>query len=474
MPTRRDQIQSWQFHMQRVISAFVTRDPDPAETPFRRLGGAGLGGVMAAIIALAAVGVFGFIFPGGATSWKDGRSVIQEKGTGAIYVYRNGRLHPVENYASALLVLGNNAPTKMVSPNSLVGTPRGNRIGIPGAPAALPPAKRMLRGAWTLCSQPARDNTGRQVALTALTVGRPPAGGREMGDEGVLARDSKSNQLYLVWHDRRYEINDEKVVLEGLVMTSEPTVSIGSAWLNALPAGQKIGILRPNGRGTNSTVVSGAVIGQIYQVSSQGGGKQFYLVDGNTLVSITPFQASIQLADPETRTQAYKGSQPEAKPLDASTAAQARKSEPVTGEDQPPVNRPNIARVTEDRPAICAAYAPGANEPTVLLEAVIPPVTGAVPTTQQTDEGTPLADRILIEPGYGALVEFIPSPGAQGAGINLVTDLGFRYPLANDDVAAMLGYGKVRRVQLPGSLIIRLPSGPPLDPAEATRSIDSD
>ena len=73
------------------------------------------------------------IRPGGATSWKDGNAVIVEKETGTRYIFRDGQLHPVINYASALLALGTSARTLQVSRNSLTGTPRGTQIGIASA-----------------------------------------------------------------------------------------------------------------------------------------------------------------------------------------------------------------------------------------------------------------------------------------------------------------------------------------------------
>ena len=93
MASRRDQVQSYQFFVQRMTSALVAREPDPDAAPFRRLGGAGLGGIMIAVLCLAAVGVYGLVRPGGSTSWKDGASVIVEKETGTRYVYRDGQLH---------------------------------------------------------------------------------------------------------------------------------------------------------------------------------------------------------------------------------------------------------------------------------------------------------------------------------------------------------------------------------------------
>jgi len=471
VPSRRDQVQSYQFLMQRVVSAFIARDPDPTVTPFRRLGGAGFVSLMLGVICLAAVGVYGLIFPGGNTKWQDGASVIQEKETGARYVYRNGKLHPVLNYASALLAMETPAKTMIVSRNSLVGVPRGSLIGIPDAPDALPDPERMLRGAWTLCSQPATDETGRTVATTVLTIGRPPAGGRDPGDAALLARDPKNDRLYLVWHDHRYEIRSEKIVLGGLVLNSEPQAMAGGAWLNALPAGQPIDTRKVEDRGTPSQAFDSAVVGRIYVVKPPSGTSQYYLAERKKLAPLTQLQAEILLADPDTR-EAYGADPLRAVPLDAGTAVAAPKSEPPgTGADQPPAQRPAMARLSGERPTLCAGYEPGKAEPQVLLDAEVVPLDGPVRTAEQTSEGTPLADRIVIEPGFGALVEALPSPDAPTGTLNIVTDLGFRYSLANDAVRAILGYHEVGPVKLPASLIVRVPSGPALDPEAAKRTV---
>ena len=64
------------------------------------------GSLMIAILAVAAAGVYGLVRPGGDTSWRSGQSLILEKDTGTRYVYTHGVLHPVLNYASARLILG--------------------------------------------------------------------------------------------------------------------------------------------------------------------------------------------------------------------------------------------------------------------------------------------------------------------------------------------------------------------------------
>jgi ESX secretion system ATPase EccB len=471
MASRRDQVQSYQFFVQRMTSALVAREPDPDAAPFRRLGGAGLGGIMIAVLCLAAVGVYGLVRPGGSTSWKDGAAVIVEKETGTRYVYRDGQLHPVLNFSSALLALGSPV-TKQVSRNSLTGTARGSRIGIQDAPDALPDPKRMLDGPWTLCSQPASNPAGDLVATTVLTVGRRPTGGREPGDAALLVRDNVTDVLYLVWHDHRHQIKNEEVVREGLTMTAEPEIDVGGAWLNALPAGEPIASRSVADRGSASTAVPDGVAGRVYVVESQSGTKQYYLATTTSLVPLTEVQASVLVADPATRT-AYEGREPRPEPLAADAAAAARKTEAAAeGGYKAPATRPEFARLTGDRPAVCAEYQPGQEDPRVVLDSLVQPVQEPVRTAGRTEAGVPLADRVVIQPGFGALVEALPSPSAPTGTLNLVTDLGVRYPLSSQDVPAMLGYGSAKPVRLPVSLVVRLPSGPALDPETAKRPVD--
>ena len=65
MASKRDQLQSYQFLVQRFVSALVMHETDPAHLPFRRLAGAAFASVMVAVLALAGVGIYGLLRPGG-------------------------------------------------------------------------------------------------------------------------------------------------------------------------------------------------------------------------------------------------------------------------------------------------------------------------------------------------------------------------------------------------------------------------
>jgi type VII secretion protein EccB len=180
MPSRSDQLHSYQFAMQRVVSALMARETDPARPPMRRAGAALMAGLLVAALAVAGFAVWGLLQPGGSTKWRDGRSVIVEKESGAKYAYLDGRLHPVANYASALLIVG--APTTVqVARRSLAGTPRGAPLGIAGAPDVVPRKGDLLRGPWQVCSRP--DGAGPRAVVR---VGTPAPGGAPLGEGGLL------------------------------------------------------------------------------------------------------------------------------------------------------------------------------------------------------------------------------------------------------------------------------------------------
>src|SRR5262245_3894774 len=92
--------------VQRVVAALVMRETDPAQSPFCRAGAAALASLLVAAIALGGVAVYGLIVGGGSANYKDNQAVIVEKEIGALFVFRDDKLHSVLNYASALLIIG--------------------------------------------------------------------------------------------------------------------------------------------------------------------------------------------------------------------------------------------------------------------------------------------------------------------------------------------------------------------------------
>jgi type VII secretion protein EccB len=460
MASRRDLIQGYQFAARRVVSAVVMRQTDPSEWPFRRLAGAGFGTIMLTVIALAAVAVYGLIFPGGKTSWQDGRSVIVEKETGARYVYIDGRLHPVLNFASAALLVGSPQVTA-TSHASLVGIRRGVTLGIPGAPDALPTESDLVAPPWSLCTeQTTDDRTGNRVVRTALTVSRAPGSGTVAGDRAILVSDDADGQWYLVWRNHRYQLTGLDAVRVALGLDNDIRIPAGDAWLQALPAGQSIGPIHLAGAGGPSRAVSGARIGQVLVV--HGASDQAYLADAQQLIPLSSLQTQVQVAEvgsPAPR---------ELSPADAGAAPKA--PVPLVTAESPPERLPDFVRPPSADTVLCAAYQDGSFNPTVLVGATVP-AGGGLPTVQVAPGGVPLADRVWVPPGSAEVVAALPSPTAPTGPLYLITDNGWRYAIPDTQALHSLGYSGDRLSRLAAALVVRIPEGPALDPRTARAAL---
>lgn len=453
MPSRQDQLHSYQFTIQRAVAALVMRETDPAQSPFRRLAGAGLASVLVAVIALGGVALYG-LFTGGGSSWRDPGAVIVEKESGARFVYREQKLHPVLNYASALLIIGAEHPkTVLVSRRSIDGVPRGLPLGIADAPDSLPAPGRLATGAWTVCSV-ATTEPGRTGARSALLIGREATGGRPLGDQGLLLRHPDGS-LHLLWHDRRYLLRDTDRVLAALAATRARAVRVAAALLNTVPAGADLAPPVLPGLGEPSGQVDGATVGDVYLVRNSGGGRQYAVAERDGLAGITEFQAALLLA---------RTGQGDPKPITLGRFAALPKlpDRAPTGRVAPPAVPPRLATV--DGGALCARVADdtGVRD---LRVGVTPPDLSAAARAATGHGG--LVDRVVVEPGRGAVVESVAAPGATGGAVSVVTDLGRRYVLTGGEVLGTLGYSGVRPLRLPASLVSLVPAGSPLDPAAA-------
>ncbi|EHR61073.1 type VII secretion protein EccB [Saccharomonospora cyanea] len=466
MASKRDLLQAHQFLAQRVISALVTRDPDPEQPPFRRPGGAAVGSVVLGVLALVAVWVYGLLNPGGNTAWRDRPAVIVAEESGAQYVYLDGVLHPVENHTSALLALGQHAETLSVSSASLAGVPRGPRIGIADAPDALPEPDLLLTGGWSLCSRSRPDGSGSTVDESVLLAGTPAPGGRPLADAAVLAEVPGGGEQYLIAGGYRHPIHRPDTVAVGLALQSEPKTRATRALVDVLPLGQPIAPVALEDVGEPSSAVptrSDVRVGQLLVVRTSGG-REHYLAEATRLRAISPMQYDIQRADPATR-KAYEDGEPFGIALSPAAAAEARRT---------PVERPGPGAAPTKRPRItgggglCVTYEPGATVPTLRVDPRLTDV-ATVATTRNTEHGMPLADHVHVEPGRAVLVEAMPAAGAYAGTLMVVTDQGRAHPLPSREVLDLLGYGDVEPVRLPAGIVARVPLGSSLDPAQALR-----
>ncbi|MDG4821592.1 type VII secretion protein EccB [Asanoa sp. WMMD1127] len=443
MPSRQDQLQSHQFTVQRVVSALVMHETDPAQPPFRRTAGATLAGLLVAAIALGGFVVYGVLVGGGGTAWRDTSAVIVERESGARYVYRDGKLHLMVNYASALLAVGAAQPkTVLVSRRSIEGVPRGTTLGITEAPDSLPAANRVTGPPWTVCNLPG--------AASALLVGAASSGGTRLEDRAVLA-EHPDGSLHLVWQNHRHLLRDPRLTLTALGWTTAKPLPTAPAFLSALPAGADITVPPILDTGDPSTEVPAARIGEVFVVTSQGGDRQYAVAVRNGLASITQVQADLLLtANRQDR------------PTDLSQGrfAATRKAAALAPDGPVPTSTPSL--VGPFTGALCAVVRDERGVANVVVDADVPDVADAARSRRGAG-----ADYVVVPPGRAAVVTAVGSPGATDGAVNVVTDLGRRHEVVGAETLAMLGYGGVRPARLPAAMVALVESGASLDPARA-------
>ncbi|GGJ95638.1 hypothetical protein GCM10010123_26860 [Pilimelia anulata] len=445
MATRQEQLDAYRFAVGRVVAALLLREPDPARSPLRRAAGAVLAGLLVAALGVAVAAVAGVVAGGGQRDWRAPNAVLLVKETGARYVHRDGRLYPVANLGSALL-LGDGAAPRRVAAATLTGVPRGLPVGIPGAPDALPARRALLTGPWAVCALPG----DRPRAL--LYAGRPPAGGTPAGDGGVLV--SAGGAEYLVWQQRRHRLLRPDTVRAALGWTGAPAAAVPAAFVNALGAGPDLDGRPLPGTGRPVRALRGARVGDVYLVPGRAGGVDQYAVAvPGGLAPLTPVQASLLLAAADRGDGAPR-------PLTPAAYAAAPRRPPLSPPGTGPASAPRLAAAG----TLCALVPDerGAAEVRLAVPGVDP--------AAGVSAGPGGVSRVVLPPGGGVLARSAPAPGVDGA-LLLVTDLGRRYAVVDDRAQRALGYGGVAPVRLPAALVALLPAGPALDPAAAARTL---
>jgi ESX secretion system ATPase EccB len=449
MASRRDQLQSHQFLTQRVISALVMRETDPAQSPLRRGIGAVFAGIMITVMIAAGFGVYGLLTKNGGSSWQTNGSVVIEKETGASFVFQDGELHPMLNYASALLVTGA-APRTVYreAASALSAVPRGVMLGIPNAPDALPDAGQALGAPWTLCS------TG---STTALDIAAAPAGSTPLGERGLLVSDPTSETVYLIWHGTRYAVAAS--VLPALFGAVTPA-TVGTAWLNSIPQGPDISPITVPGDGSPSPAAPKYDAGTILSTQVGTGGVQFWMVVSDGLAPITELQKDVAISQGAPGPTTISS-------VDATAIHRATLPGQATAATLPS-HPPSLADPSK---GVCAQFSGGGAAVMSIGGASLP---AGTPTGSRTADGTVLADRVAVPPGHIAIVRVLASASSPTSGYFLVTDLGIRYAVASDDVLKMLGYQPTEAIAMPAGLVQLIPAGPALDPAAAAQPVAAD
>ena len=496
----RDEVAAQRFRSRRMRSALLTGDPDAPNAPLSRLGAGVYGGILLTVLLLAVAGIYGVVRPGGSTAWQEPGAFIVDDQTGTRYVYLDGVLHPVLNYASAKLLLGAGLHVVTVSGDSLDPADRGPMLGIPMAPDSVPDAARIVGPAWSVCAV-GRAADGDRLG-TQIRPGSTAAGAALDGDQGLLVRTGQGRS-FLLWSGHAYPIPDEWLPALGY-HDAEP-LPVDEQFVAALPAGRTLAPPDIPGLGESGPPLPGSsqptTVGTIYADRTNAS----YVMTRGGLASLTPLQVQLLLADPALAG-AYAGSDPtplkvtqaqvtEAAPKPLIEPALPSTGAPAGGTSAGPGSPTWVAPPTSDPTSDPTANptpnpAPSSDPGTATPAPAPAPPTVPVPVEPAPGEqqfcarysGGSAPDLVVgpaepapgggtgvvrLGPGQAALIARLPGPDSTGSTVFLVTDSGIRYPLADQRALESLGLAGAPIAQLPPELVTALPVGPVLDRAAA-------
>jgi type VII secretion protein EccB len=431
MQTRQDHVQAYKFASNRLTTALVTGSPGPGDAPFRR---SALGVIIGVILGALLCGVFvvyGVIAPVPASFRQQG-AIIVDKQTGTRFIYLNGTLHPTANYASALLLVGQNASVRIVAHASLTGVPVGDTLGIAGAPQTLPAT--LLPGAWAECLTPA-GTPGNGVVLD-LAPDQHVTG--STASQLILVAGPTGTQ-YVLWDNMKYLVA-ERSALVVFGLGNQTPMNAPAFWLNAIPSGPALVPPTIADMGEEGASVAGQPmrIGTVFEVSAAGADQYYVLLrDGLAPLGRTPAALlSVSGAGPVQH---------------VSPAVVA--SAPASPNRSLLNSLPDLLSGTVYQPkgtALCLRQtSPGS----------------ASGTTVITDEAAATATGVIVPSGTGMLVQ-PPAPNstflAPMPPTYLITDQGIKYALAGTGALTALGYTSITPHTMPVSVLGLIPSGPTL------------
>lgn len=460
MPSRQDQLHSYQYSLQRVVAALVTHDPDPHRSPLRRAGTTALVSAVIAALAVGAVAIYGLLTGNSTRELRDESVVFLEKGSGARFVYlaSDGRMHPVVNYTSGLLIATGQSPNLVsISRERLATVPLGDPLGLPGAPDSLPVKKDLLAADWSVCSAlPA----GAKDPKSTVLVGTPISGGTVAAGpapKAMLIVDENA-ATFLVWNNQRFQIRaaGATFILSSLGWAAEEPWPVSIAFMNAIPQGPDLippaieSAGRPSG-------VPGAVVGQLFT----DGGRQWKVAMPDGAAPLTEVQAKLLQSVPGSRQVQPLGNEFNTLP------PSKLRLEAIPGA---PADVPGLIKPVE---RACMTSPVGRDSQAGIR--IDPAVPVGAPVRDKAEGSEVLADFVYVPRGKGALVVAAASPSApiETGTVSIITDTGRRYPIVSRDLLGRLGYGGTSPRQVPSMLVNAVPDATVLDPEAARKPVQT-
>ena len=241
-----------------------------------------------------------------------------------------------------------------------------------------------------------------------------------------------------------------------------------------VPVGPDLVAPEVPGRGQPGPVLDGkaTTVGQLFTLSgaaTSGRADQHYVMRSDGLSPVSETGLALLLADPHTRA-AYESRQVESLPLSSAALGDVSLSRDRSVNPLHPQAPPKPVEVSADKVPCVQIAMDGRAGPAARIALGKPPPAVDTPPVLATRDRR-LADLVVVEPGAGLLIQDQPAPGVTDGALHLLVDTGVRYPLADTEVAEVLGYRGIAPTPVPAALLDLIPAGRLLDPAAARATL---
>lgn len=466
----RHQVSGWRFVMRRTASGVALHDTRMLVDPLRTQSRAVLTGALILITGLAGCFVFSLIRPAGSAGTD---TVLADRSTAALYVRIGEQLHPVLNLTSARLIAGRADNPTTVKTSEIDQFPRGNLVGIPGAPERM--VQNDSRDAeWTVCDASSGANAGVTV------LGGPVASGGERAkpladDQAVLV--SGDAGAWLLWDGRRSPVDlANRAVTDALGFGATPTTPrpIAAGLFNAIPEAPPLAAppIPDAGAPPRFPLPVAAPVGAVVAAFEADNTIRYYAVLPDGLQPVPQVLAAIL-----RNTNSYGLNQPPR--LGADEVSRLPVSQ-LLDTDAYPADPVTLVDPAAD-PLTCAHWSKAADAEQSslgLLSGAALPMPEGMRTLDLVGGGNGVtANRVALTSGRGYFVQTVgQEPGSPTAGsLFWVSDTGVRYgiePGENGQTIAALGL-TAAPVPAPWSVLAQFAAGPTLSRDDALLAHDA-
>jgi type VII secretion protein EccB len=459
--TTKVQVSGWRFLLRRVEHAIVRRDTRMFDDPLQFYSRAVSLGIVIAVLVCLGAALLAYFKPLGK---RGGDNLLVDRSTNQLYVVMpgNGQLRPVYNLTSARLVLGSAGTPSAVKSEELDRMPKGQPIGIPGAPYATPVA-HVPESTWTLCDTVTRPESVAPSVATSVIV-LPLIADSSVGPmtpgQGMLVTYQDRDWLVTATGRHAIDLSDRAVTSAvGIPVTAKAT-PISEGLYNALPnSGPWILPQVPAGGAPNTLgLPANLVIGTVFQTVTDSGPQQYVvLADGVAKVNDTT-AAALRASN----------SYGLISPPSVESSVVAKITEQVFTSPLPAT--PLDVLLREDSPTLCWSWQrePGDQTPkiSVLTGRHLPIAATAMQTGIDQIGGD---STVYIDGGQYVRLQS-PDP-RYGESLYYVDPQGVRYGIPNEDTANKLGLSAP--VTAPWQVVGLLVDGPVLSKEAALLEHDT-